>query len=180
MTNDSEKSRTTIIKATTDWVPKINHLVNAAYRGEFSKKGWTTEADLLGGQRIDEERIQEIIEDSHSNVFLLITQNHELLGCVHLKIEMESTYLGMLTIWPELQGKGHAKSLISYCEEWTKAHNVNTIRMTVITKRPELIEYYMRRGYFLSGKKEHFPTNDPRFGIPKVTGLEFVELIKLL
>ena len=44
-----------ITKATQTNVPQLNILVNSAYRGETSKKGWTTEANLLDGLRIDEE-----------------------------------------------------------------------------------------------------------------------------
>ena len=32
--------------------PALVDLINSAYRGESSKAGWTTEADLLGGQRV--------------------------------------------------------------------------------------------------------------------------------
>ena len=46
--------------ATIDDVKELNILVNSAYRGESSKIGWTTEADLLGGIRIDEARLIEI------------------------------------------------------------------------------------------------------------------------
>ena len=31
--------------------PTIVELVNSAYRGDSGKQGWTTEADLLDGQR---------------------------------------------------------------------------------------------------------------------------------
>ena len=34
-------------------IPAIAEFVNAAYRGDSSRIGWTTEADYLGGQRID-------------------------------------------------------------------------------------------------------------------------------
>ena len=34
-------------------IEEIAALVNSAYRGESSRMGWTTEADLLSGQRVD-------------------------------------------------------------------------------------------------------------------------------
>ena len=43
--------------ATEDDVPALVRLVNSAYRGDSSRAGWTTEADLLGGVRIDAERL---------------------------------------------------------------------------------------------------------------------------
>ena len=43
-----------ITKATLENVTEITNLVNTAYRGETSKKGWTTEANILEGIRITE------------------------------------------------------------------------------------------------------------------------------
>ena len=68
-----------ITKAQLEDVSALNKLVNSAYRGESSKKGWTTEADLLGGLRTHEAGIAETIskpdkskhEDGHPVVIML-------------------------------------------------------------------------------------------------------------
>jgi len=52
-----------ITKATKSDVPELNQLINSAYRGETSKKGWTTEADILDGIRIDEVTLNKYFED---------------------------------------------------------------------------------------------------------------------
>lgn len=57
--------------ATIDDVKELNILVNSAYRGESSKIGWTTEADLLGGIRIDEARLIEMINKPGCDVLIL-------------------------------------------------------------------------------------------------------------
>lgn len=49
-----------IIKANTEDVSALNALVNSAYRGEESKRGWTTEAEILDGLRIDEKALAEL------------------------------------------------------------------------------------------------------------------------
>ena len=139
----------------------ISTLVNSAYRGESSKKGWTTEADLLGGQRTDAEKIQEMIEDPDSHIELAEKDN-KLLGCVYLKKETPVLYFGMLTVNPTLQNQGTGKVLLNRIEELAQPWGMNTIRMTVISVRKELIEYYERRGYKRTGKTEPFPENDPR------------------
>lgn len=156
----------------------ISTLVNSAYRGESSKQGWTTEADLLGGQRTDAEKIQEMIEDPDSHIELA-ENNGELHGCVYLKKEKTVLYFGMLTVNPTLQNQGLGKILLARIEELARAWDMKTIRMTVISVRKELIEYYERRGYKRTGKTEPFPENDPRFGLPK-TKLEFHEFAKTL
>jgi hypothetical protein len=91
---------------------EIAEFVNSAYRGDSSRAGWTTEADLLGGQRTDPKSLAETIAQAES-LLLLARQNdssasaHTLVGCVHLKrLGDKRAYLGMLTVKPELQAQG--------------------------------------------------------------------------
>lgn len=156
----------------------ISTLVNSAYRGDSSKIGWTTEADLLGGQRTDAEKIREMIEDIDSHIELTEIDD-KVLGCVYLKKEQTVLYFGMLTVNPTLQNQGIGKVLLNRIEELSTLWGIKTIRMTVISVRKELIDYYERRGYERTGKTEPFPANDPRFGLPK-TKLEFHEFAKNL
>ncbi len=156
-------------------------LVNSGYRGEGSKRGWTTEADLLGGQRTDADKVREMVLAKGSRVELAFAADGALLGCVHLKREDDgSCYLGMLTVDPARQGGGLGKSLLERSEAVAREWGCRRMRMTVISVRGELIAFYERRGYAKTGKTEPFPENDPRFGLPKVRGLVFAELAKPL
>lgn len=159
-------------------IDALSLLVNSAYRGDSSKKGWTTEADLLGGQRTDSEKILEMIQDPSARIELA-TENNVILGCVYLKKESDTMYFGMLTVNPDLQARGIGKLLITHLENVARHENCKTIRMTVISQRNELIAFYERRGYQFTGKTEPFPENDPRFGLPK-TKLLFHEFAKKL
>jgi len=155
-------------------------LVNSGYRGESSKKGWTTEADLLGGQRTDADKIREMIAAKDSRVELAFDDG-ALIACVHLKKEADgSCYLGMLTVDPSRQAGGIGKSVMARTEEIAREWGCPRMRMTVISVRAELIAYYERRGYVRTGATEPFPEGDPRFGLPKVRGLMFAELAKPL
>ncbi len=159
-------------------VPALCALVNSAYRGEGSKRGWTTEADLLGGQRTDEGKLREMLEDGRVE---LAEDGGVLVGCVYLRKEPSGAcYLGMLTIDPARQAGGLGKLLLARSEELAAAWGCGRLRMTVISGRAELIAYYERRGYRTTGVEEPFPEDDPRFGLPKVKGLKFVELVKAL
>lgn len=161
--------------------PAVVALVNAGYRGEGSKKGWTTEADLLGGQRTDEGKVSEMIAARGSRVELAFAPDGGLLGCVHLKKESDgSCYLGMLTVDPVRQGGGLGKEIMERSEAVAREWGCRRMRMTVISVRAELLAFYERRGYARTGKSEPFPEGDPRFGLPKVRGLTFVELVKPL
>jgi ribosomal protein S18 acetylase RimI-like enzyme len=166
-----------IIRATQDDVKALNALVNSAYRGESSKQGWTTEADLLGGIRIDEERIAELIATPGSVILKYLDEQNKLTGCVHLEKKGDKLYLGMLTVSPVEQSRGIGKQLMSSAEEVAQKQNCFTIFMTVLTDRTELIAWYERLGYVNTEEKRPFPMNDPRFGLPKKF-LEFVVLEK--
>ena len=157
-------------------VSELNALVNSAYRGDSSRQGWTTEADLLDGIRIDDERLTELIQKNDS-VILKYTDDNKITGCVHLEKKGEKLYLGMLTVSPTLQGRGIGKELMNASEARAQKQNCTSVYMTVITDRTELIAWYEKYGYRNTGVKKPFPMGNPRFGLPKKF-LEFVVLEK--
>jgi predicted N-acetyltransferase YhbS len=105
----------TISIATPADVPALNELINSAYRGESSKKGWTTEADLLGGIRTNETILNDLL--AKPGAVLLVARNEEknIVACVYLQKETGALYLGMLTVSPSLQAAGIGKQLIKSC-----------------------------------------------------------------
>ncbi len=167
-----------ISKALLSDAAAINQLVNAAYRGEGSRQGWTTEADLLDGTRIDEATVKELIHRPDTTI-LKYTDSDQLLGCVELRQEKDKLYLGMLSVAPHTQSKGIGKKLLKAGEDQAKELGINTMIMTVISVRSELIAWYIRHGYILTGERKPFIVPDTRWGIPKQT-LEFVVLEKHL
>jgi GNAT superfamily N-acetyltransferase len=167
--------------ATSGDANAIVQLVNSAYRGDSSRRGWTTEADLLGGQRTDPEKVSEMIQLPHSRIELAESDDGGLLGCVSLEREPAGAcYLGMLTVDPTRQAAGIGKLLLGHSEAIARQWGCEAMRMTVIHLREELLRYYERQGYRRTGATEPFPENDPRFGLPKISGLMFLELLKPL
>ena len=159
-------------------VPELVQLINSAYRGESSKKGWTTEADLLDGIRTNEKNLKELLNEEASVILKCNNEEGKIIGSVYLKKHKEKLYLGMLTVNPELQGFGIGKKLLQAAEEYAKNNNCIAIFMTVISVRDELIAWYERYGYKNTGKKKPFPEG-AEFGIPKQP-LEMVFLEKEL
>src|SRR5690606_3335678 len=86
-------------------IDAIVALVNSAYRGDSSRQGSATEADLRDGQRTDDEEIQALVTTENS-LLLLGWQGEQLSSSVHLELTPQGAYLGMLTIKPGLQGLG--------------------------------------------------------------------------
>lgn len=167
-----------ILKAELADAYAINQLVNSAYRGDGSKQGWTTEADLLDGTRIDEAAVADLIAKSDTTILKYVEENR-ILGCVELRKEKGKLYLGMLSVAPNTQGKGIGKKLLVAGEDHARSLGISTMVMTVISVRKELIDWYVRHGYQLTGERKPFVVPDKRWGIPKQQ-LEFVVLEKRL
>jgi hypothetical protein len=72
--------------ATSADVDDVVSLVESAYHGEASRAGWTTEADLLGGQRTDREEIADVIAEAKARL-LLCQRNGQLVGCVLARLQ---------------------------------------------------------------------------------------------
>ena len=158
---------------------EIVALVNTAYRGEASKAGWTTEADLIAGtKRVDEAQLELELAQPGAVVLKLSTDDGALLGCVFLHHTEFGLYLGMLSVWPHLQAKGLGKTLMWAAEEHARSVGTRRIYMNVVSVRTELIAWYERHGYRKTGETKPFP-DTPAFGVPTVP-LEFVVLEKYL
>lgn len=168
--------------ARADDAPAIVALVNSAYRGDSSRAGWTTEADLLGGQRTDEAAIRDFIAGAPQQRMLVHEQSDgSLQACVQLQHRGDYAYLGMLTIRPTLQASGLGRALLAAAELDVQTRwGISRIVMTVIEQREELIAWYERRGYAHTGETAAFPYGDLRFGEPKRADLRFVVLAKEL
>ena len=181
MNESSSKGDLTFRRATASDVDAIVALVNSAYRGETSRAGWTTEAEILGGQRTDAEEIAHLIAEDGSAI-LLCLRGGEIIGSVHVeRMDAATAYLGMLVIRPVLQGQGLGRCLMDEAERFARAEwDATRMQMQVITLRHELIAYYERRGYRRTGETRPFPATDPRFGLPKVEDLMFEVLEKSL
>lgn len=166
--------------ATAQDAEAISTLVNSAYRGEGSKRGWTTEADLIGGQRTDAEALREDIANPQ-NTLLYFQLNRKLVASVFLQNRKDCAYLGMLTVSPELQAGGIGKKILGMIENWIKQNwKLRRIEISVIQKRLELLAWYHRRGYVDTGRREPFPYHNPRVGNAKFQDLEMIILEKLI
>lgn len=161
-------------------VATIVALVESAYRGESGQRGWTTESHLLDGQRTDAESVSALIGVDGS-VVLLAEQGGELVACCHIERQDASGYFGMFAVNPLLQRAGVGRAVLAQAERIAKeTWQATSMRMSVIEQREDLIAWYERRGYALTGETRPFPYGQPRFGIPRRDDLRFVWLSKPL
>lgn len=167
-------------RADRDDAASIVALVQSAYRGEQSRVGWTTEADLLDGQRTDLGAVRELLQRPASR-FLLAELGDDLIACAHLDLAGDAAEFGMFAVRPLLQGRGIGARLLAEAERLALCEGGRKrMRMRVIDLRHELIAWYERRGYRRTGASEPFPYGDPRFGLPRRDDLRFAVLEKQL
>lgn len=134
-------------------------LVRSAYRGDESRVGWTTEADLLTDDRIDLPEMQAKLRRPYAVVLAACTDDGALVGCCEVvRTSPALGYFGMFAVRPTLQSAGLGRRLLEAAEAFAVEHwAVADMEMTVIAQRTELIAWYARRGYTPTGEVRPFP-----------------------
>ena len=148
----------TVRIATPADLPRLHPVIERAYRGDSARQGWTHEADLLSGERIDEATLEAMFDDP-AHLLLIAEQGNVPVGCVSLTARGDGlVYLGLLCVDPTLQAGGIGKAIIAAAEKASRGPlDADRIEMTVIDSRAELIAYYERRGFVRTGERRPFP-----------------------
>lgn len=168
-----------ILPATAADITAITALLNSAYRGESSKKGWTTEANLIAGnRRSNEAGVQQVMQKPGSVFLKYLDADNAIIGCVNLQQQPQKLYLGMFSVSPVLQGGGIGKQLLQAAEEYALKNDIHIIYMSVISVRTELISWYVRHGYKDTGQR--IPFHEDGLSGKHLQPLEFTILEKTL
>lgn len=155
-------------------------LVRRAYRGESSRAGWTTEADLLDDQRIDLSGVRNKITRPDGFVLLAEDENAALVACCELAARRGGLgYFGMFAVEPTRQAGGIGRQVLAEAERRARADLAATrMQLGVIAQRTELIAWYERRGYRRTGETWPFPYDELVDGQALRDDLVFVVLRK--
>src|SRR4051794_783796 len=134
--------------------PALLALIRRAYRGEASRVGWTTEADLLADGRIEMPDLLNKIAGPESLV-LVVESGGALVACCELAHRGEGlAYFGLFAVEPTLQAGGIGRLVLAEGERITRERWDSVVmEMTVIGQRSELLSWYERRGYALTGER---------------------------
>jgi ribosomal protein S18 acetylase RimI-like enzyme len=182
-----------------DDIGLVVDLVQSAYRGEHSRRGWTTEADLLDGQRVDAAMLATAIGTAGTAI-VLARSGDQLLGCCQLHsattcppTEVAASnggrrttpgsiaMFGMFAVDPDHQGAGVGSQVLAEAERIAGADwGMDRMELTVIDVRDELIAWYRRRGYEPTGETRPFPHEEERLGLPRRKDLQFMVMQKPL
>lgn len=159
-------------------VPALVGIVNGAYRGDASGRGWTHEAELVAGPRIDEAGLRALLA-RRDGVVLVAVRDGALVGCVDVARAGEGVcFLGMLSVKVTEQGSGLGKALVAAAEEHARrAFGARVMAMHVVSVRPELLAWYERRGYRRTGLVEPFEPHGPERSLRGPLAFERLEKV---
>ncbi len=195
--NAKNKDKVFLRQAESKDITALKQLLDRCYR---QAEGWTNEADLVAGIRTTEAELASVIADPKHYVFVYPKTNTgerdgeetgEILGCIAVELKTESNlsndgYIGMFAVHPELQGAGVGNVILVAAETFAERHLLSSkssvaqpsrLTMSILSHRPELLAYYQRRGYQLTGAAMPFPV-DGNNGEPMRNDLELLELEK--
>jgi ribosomal protein S18 acetylase RimI-like enzyme len=173
----SNTSTFSIEKASPNDIPRLVTIINGVYRGEASKAGWTTEADLIAGEiRTDEDDLAQLMAQPSTTFLKVIHETAGIVGTVFLDKRGDRLYLGMLSVDIAWQAAGIGRRMLRAAEALAVSLGCRSVFMQVIPMRDELMAWYARNGYLPTGERKPFD-GDPKFGVPRVP-IEFVILEK--
>jgi len=161
---------------------QVVSLLNRAYRATGGEAGWTTEVGILAGDRISEATLRDELAKKPHAFLLIYKVQEEVLGCVWLEPDTDDDtwYLGSLAIDPKRQNDQLGRRLLGAAEDWIRERGGRRVKMTVVSERKTLLDWYERRGYIRTGQTEPFPPTDTRFGTPMIPNIRFEILTKTL
>jgi N-acetylglutamate synthase-like GNAT family acetyltransferase len=136
----TQQSATQIRVASAADAEKITVLINRAFK--------IAEQFFIDEDRID---LKTVLEYLAKGEFLVGDNNEMMWGCVYLEQQGDRTYLGLLSIDPDLQQSGLGSRLMSAAEDYCRARNSTYIDILTVSLREELRGYYGKRGFVVTG-----------------------------
>jgi predicted N-acetyltransferase YhbS len=131
-------------------LPALTALINRAFK---------VEAFFIVRDRLTAE---EALAYFRKGRFLLAEDNSALAGVVYVELRGDRSYLGLLSVNPELQKSGLGRRLMAAAEEFAREMGSHHMDLTVVNLRTELPPFYRKLGYTEDGTEPIRPDMVPR------------------
>jgi N-acetylglutamate synthase-like GNAT family acetyltransferase len=118
----------------------VSRVINTAFR--------KAESFLVDHDRIDLQTVQELFR---TGMFLVAEENKVVVGCVHVEMRGDRSYLGLLSVNPDGQKAGVGSKLMTAAEDYCAKAGSHFMDLRIVNVRKELPEFYHRRGYVETG-----------------------------
>jgi ribosomal protein S18 acetylase RimI-like enzyme len=126
--------------------PRLIPLINSAFSVET----------FLQGPRTDEQRLRAVMEKG--TILVGEDRGGRLLASIYTELRGTHGYAGMLAVDPDHQKSGLGRRMMEAAEDHFRAHRCDTLEITVLSLRPELLPIYRRFGFVETGTEEfHYP-----------------------
>jgi GNAT superfamily N-acetyltransferase len=120
--------------------PIVAELINQAFAVEmFFKRGDRTSPD----------NVRSLMRDGQ--FFIHDREDGSPAACVFVKHTNGRGYFGMLSVAPDLQGRGLARQIIAEVEDRLRREGCAALDIYVVNLRTELPPFYRKLGYVESG-----------------------------
>jgi predicted N-acetyltransferase YhbS len=129
----------------------VSGVINAAFR--------KAEGFLIDRDRIDLKTVQDLFR---TGTFLVAEENEVVVGCVHVEMRGERSYLGLLSVNPDGQKSGVGSKLMTAAEDYCAKAGSRFMDLRIVSVRQELPEFYHRRGYVETGTAPFTPGLEPK------------------
>ena len=135
-------------EATSDDIPEIVRIINAAFRVEdfFVNGDRTNRVDIA--KRMSDPAVRFLVVDSPGST--------GLAAGVQVDVHERRGHFAMLAVDPELQGRGLSRILMNAVEEYCVAAGCEDLEIEVVNLREELPAFYLAMG-FISVDTVPFP-----------------------
>lgn len=168
-----------IRKVKNNDLEQLVKLINIAYR-EQSGRSWTTEKAYVQGDRIGKVQLEQALQQANFELLLGELGNDEIVACIGLSLNDDCIEIGTFAIDPSVQNQGYGRELLNYAELYVVKNypKIRDLVMHVLDVRTELLAYYQRRGYQITGQKSEYPI-EAEVGQP-IVPIQLIEMKKSL
>jgi GNAT superfamily N-acetyltransferase len=82
------------------------------------------------------------------------TRNIELAACIYVEPRGENYYFGLLSVDPEMQGRGLGRRLTEFAENLARERGATAMELRYVDLREELGRTYARMGYVETSRED--------------------------
>jgi len=118
---------------------QIARIINAAFE---------IEREFRRGERTSVPEIRELIE---RRSLLVAERDGQLVGAVEVRVAGARGYFGMLAVDASSRRGGLGRALVEAAEEYCRGAGCTVMTMSTGEERAELIPYYEKMGYRVTG-----------------------------